>query len=79
MTTGKLYFSGGKEKISEKIISLAKVYLQDKTNTIKYIAINKKDAEAENLSDGDIIIGMKIKPSGDIIHNHFWFVMENKP
>ena len=79
MTTGKLLFDGGKEKIEEKIETLAKLYLQDKTNPIDYVAINRSDAEAEDLSDDDIISGYKIKLSGGIIRNHFWFVEENKP
>lgn len=79
MTTGKLYFDGGKEKIEEKIETLAKLHLHDKTNPIDYVAINRSDAEAEDLSDDDIISGYKIKLSVGIIRNHFWFVEENKP
>lgn len=79
MTTNKLYWMGGKEKIQAKILSLEKSYSLDKTFLVKYVEINRKDAGAENLKDGDIIGTFKIKLSDGIISNHFLFILDNKP
>jgi len=94
MTSGKMYWKGGKEKIPEKIISLAKINLLNVKNftTLESIEveINLSDAVSEGLKDGDIVeikfdsikpdtlSVFKIKPTLGIISNHFLFIMENK-
>lgn len=76
MTTNKLYWMGGKEKIQKKILTLAKAYSLENA---KFVEINSKDAKSEDLKDGDIIGTFKIKLSDNIPSNHFLFMLENKP
>ena len=77
MMFGKMYWRGGKEKITKKVEYLAESYYQNRLNKIKFVAINRIDAEGENLSDEDLIGNVKIKLSGEVLPNHFWFIEEN--
>jgi hypothetical protein len=74
--TNRLFWDGSKDKIKEKIVYLAKAYSLDETNLVE---INRKDAIAEGLQDGDIIGTHKIKLTNNVSRNHFLFISDNKP
>jgi len=79
MTSGKMYWKGGKEKIPEKIISLAKINLLNVKNFTSEVEVKLSDAEYEGLEEGEKAGDFfKIKPTLGIISNHFLFIMENK-
>lgn len=78
MIHGYMKWYGGKEKITDKLSTKQMLHPLVKTKHIKYVMINRGDAEAEDLSDGDIIGELKIKLSDEVISNHFWFIEENK-
>jgi hypothetical protein len=69
MTSGKLYWKGGKEKLSEKIRVVAKDYSLD---------VKDSDANAEDIEEGDTAGDFIIKPNIGIPENHFLFLLENK-
>jgi len=78
MITGKMYRRGGKEEIKDKVSWLQKVYDLNKRKGILYVCINREDADAEGLIDGDYVGNLKIKLSDSVLTNHFWFIEENK-
>jgi hypothetical protein len=74
---GKMYWYGGKEKITDKIVYLAGVYCKNRLKKIKEVVINRQDAEAEGLSEGDLVGTLRINLSGEVLSDHFWFIEKN--
>ena len=77
MITGKLYLITSNKSIRDKIKYLIDTYGVVKDH-ILYVLINIKYAESENLKNDDVVYGMKIKLSSDVMENYFWFIVENK-
>lgn len=77
MITGRLYLVTGNKSIRDKLKYLIDTYGVIKEH-ILYVLINIKYAESENLKNDDVIHGLKIKLSSDVMWDYFWFIVENK-
>jgi hypothetical protein len=78
MTSGKMYWKGGKEKLSEKIQYLAKISCLNVKDFTKEVEVRLSDANAEDIEEGDTAGDFIIKPNIGIPENHFLFLLENK-
>jgi len=74
MMIGQMYYRGGKENTLDKIEYLRGAYCPDFTKKIQLVLVHPDFAEEEFTLDK-----VKIKPSKEVIRNHFWFISENNP
>jgi hypothetical protein len=74
---GNMYYIEEGRKIKELIDKAKLLHPEILSKSIIYVLVNRKDAEGENLSDGDIIGEFTIRPSDDVMSNYLWFIEQN--